>query len=293
MRVSALRVSALALFAAGVLAGCGSLTAEEGRTGRRAAAEKVHRIVFSSNRSGRWRIWIMAPDGSNMRQLTRAAPDEDDVDPVLSPDGKSVLFTSTRGGKVGVWRMNVDGSCLERICDGDQADWSPDGTRIVFRRNEAIVTRELSSGKEKILVSDGYPHCSGPAWSPDGKLIAFACRWDAGNGLFIVAAEGGKPRKLYDQKGACEPHWSPDGSRIAYETETHIFTIKPDGTDNRPVTYFGGVQHYADWSPDGKWLVFCQAPSPNGPWELYLIPSVGGTPRRLTGGASDMYPDWK
>jgi Tol biopolymer transport system component len=59
------------------------------------------------------------------------------------------------------------------------------------------------------------------------------------------------------------------------------------------ITYFGGVQHYARWSPDGKKLVFCQGASEAGPWELYTIPSDGGTPVQLTEGGSDMYPDWK
>jgi TolB protein len=92
---------------------------------------------------------------------------------------------------------------------------------------------------------------------------------------------------------ACEAHWSPDGKALVYETETHICTIKRDGTDNRLITYFGGVQHYARWSPDGKKLVFCQGASEAGPWELYTIPSDGGTPVQLTEGGSDMYPDWK
>jgi len=257
------------------------------------AASKTGQIVFSSNRSGQWRIWVVNSDGSQLKQLTKGEADEHDVDPVFSPDGKSILFTSTRGGTTGIWRMAIDGSKLVRICGGDQAEWSPDGKKIVFRRNGRIVTRELASGKEKTISPKAWPHCSGPAWSPDGKAIAFACRWEAGNGIFIVGADGGKPRKVYDKRGACEPHWSPDGKLIVYETETHICTIRPDGTKNRLVTYFGGVQRYARFSPDGNYLVFCQGPSPRGPWELYIIPSRGGTPKRLTEGGSDMYPDWK
>lgn len=256
-------------------------------------AERTGRIVFSSDRSGSWRIWIVSEDGSQMRQLTEGAPDDNDVDPVYSPDGKSVLFTSTRGGTAGVWRMPTDASKLERICDGDQAEWSPDGTKIVFRRDEKIFTRGLAGGGEKRISPGDWPHPSGPAWSPDGKRVAFACRWDAGNGIFVVGADGGEPVKVYDKRGACEPHWSPDGGLLVYETETHICTVRPDGTKNRLITYYGGVQRYARWSPDGKHLVFCQGASPRGPWELYIVPSRGGTPRKLTEDGSDMYPDWR
>jgi TolB protein len=257
------------------------------------ASPRSGRIAFSSNRSGAWRIWVVNADGSELKQLAQQDTDENDVDPVFSPDGKSILFTSTRGGKAGVWRMLADGSKPERICDGDQAEWSPDGAKIVFRRNERVFTRDLANGREKSLSPDDWPHCSGPAWSPEGKSVAFAARWEAGNGVYVVPAQGGKPAKVYDQQGACEPHWSPDGARLVYETETHICTINADGTKNRLVTYFGGVQRYARFSPDGKLLVFCQGVSEQGPWELYVIPATGGTPEKLTQGGSDMYPDWK
>lgn len=249
-------------------------------------------IVFSSDRSGPWRIWSVRPDGSELRAITEATPDENDVDPVFSPDGKSILFSSTRGGEVGVWKLSLGGNKPERICDGDQAEWSADGRRIAFRRQERIYVRDLVGGGERCISPADWPHCSGPAWSPDGKRIAFACRWDAGNAIFLVDSEGGQPTKVYDKQGACEPHWSPDGTRIVYETETHIATIAPDGTKNRLVTYFGGVQRYGRFSPDGKSIVYCQGASERGPWELYIIPAQGGTPALLTEGNSDMNPDW-
>jgi len=258
-----------------------------------AATPRSGQILFSSNRSGAWRLWTIKADGSELKQLTLQDSDDQDVDPMFSPDGKSVLFTSTRGGKAGVWRLSLEGSKPERICDGDQAEWSPDGKKIALRRNERIVTLDLASGPAKVLSPEDWPHCSGPGWSPDGKSLAFAARWDGGNGIFVVPVEGGKPAKVYDQQGACEPHWSPDGTRLVYETETHICTINPDGTKNRVITYFGGVQRYARYSPDGKSLVFCQGVSEQGPWELYIIPAAGGTPAKLTEGGSDMYPDWK
>ncbi len=259
----------------------------------RSAEPRTGQIVFSSNRSGSWRLWIVQADGSELKQLTQQDSDDQDVDPVFSLDGKSILFTSTRGGKAGLWRMPAGGAKPERICDGDQAEWSPDGAKIVLRRGERIVTRTLADGKEKTLTPADWPHCSAPDWSPDGKTIAFAARWDAGNGLYLVPTDGGTPVKVYDKQGACEPHWSPDGSRLVYETETHICTINPDGTKNRPVTYFGGVQRYARYSPDGKTLVFCQGVSEQGPWELYVIPATGGTPQKLVEGSSNMYPDWR
>ena len=81
-----------------------------------AAAERKGQIVLSSNRSDQWRVWPIGADGSGMKQLTQGTADDNDVDPVFSPDGKTILFTSTRGGKPGVWRMAADGSKPERLC---------------------------------------------------------------------------------------------------------------------------------------------------------------------------------
>jgi Tol biopolymer transport system component len=257
------------------------------------AGKAVGRIIFSSNRSGPWRIWSVRPDGTDLREITKAQPEEHDVDPVFSPDGAEILFSSTRGGATAVWRMTAGGSKATRICDGDQAEWSPDGKSIVLRRSEKLWTRDLASGREKQITPNDWPHCSGPAWSPDGKKIAFACRWDAGNALFLVGVEGGKPAKVYDKEPVCEPHWSPDGKRLVYETETHIGTIDPEGKKDWLVTFFGGVQRYGRFSPDGRMIVFCQGVTERGPWELYLIPAAGGEPKKLTDGASDLNPDWR
>jgi Tol biopolymer transport system component len=252
-------------------------------------------IVFSSNRSGSWHIWTVRPDGSDLKELTTPPADSSDVDPTWSPDGRAILFSSTRGGKTGVWRMEADGKKPEKISDGDQAEWSPDGRRIALRRGDVLLERDLASGKEMRLTPADFAHPSGPAWSPDSKTIAFASRGDGANALYLVPADGGgAPAKLFDKEPACEPHWSPDGKSIVYETETHIACIGADGKDNRLVTWFGGVQRYGRFSPDGKAIVFCQGASERGPWELYLVPAAaGGKAVRLTEEGSDMTPDWK
>jgi len=177
-----------------------------GLSGQAAATSPSGEILFSSNRSGSWRLWTIRADGSDLKQLTKQDSDDQDVDPMFSPDGKMILFTSTRGGPVGVWKMAADGNKPERICDGDQAEWAPSAKLIALRRKERILTRNLDTGTETTLTPADWPHCSGPAWSPDGKSVAFAARWDAGNGIYIVPAQGGTPVKIYDQQGACEPH---------------------------------------------------------------------------------------
>ena len=290
------RDKALRALAWGVALGCFSLFTFHfalALAAEPAPAKRAALIVFSSNRSGPWHLWTVQPDGTGLKELTKGEEGENDVDPVFSPDGETILFTSTRGKTAGVWKWPRAGGKMERLCDGDQAEWSPDGKKIVLRREEKLWTRDLATGAEKCISPKDFPHPSGPAWSPDSKTIAFACRWDAGNGLYLVPADGGAATKLYDKEGACEPHWNADGSLLIYETETHVATIQPDGQKNRLVTTFGGVQRYGRFSPDGKTVVFCQGPTERGPWELYTIPAKGGSPVKLTEDGSDMTPDWK
>ncbi|MCK5850415.1 MAG: PD40 domain-containing protein [Kiritimatiellae bacterium] len=251
-------------------------------------------IVFSSNRSGPWRIWTIKPDGKDKKQIIKGDKDEEhDVDPNFSPCGTKIVFTSTRGGKNGVWIANIDGTEIKRVCDGRQAEFSSDGKSIAFVKNDKVFIRALADGKEKQIVPDKYKICAGPSWSPDNKTISFACRWNADNALFTVPVAGGAITKVYDKKGACEPHWSPAGDKLVYETETHICTIQPDGLKNRLITYYGGVQRYGRWSRDGKKLVYCQGVTEKGPWELYIVPSGGGGPVKITEEGSDMNPDWR
>ena len=70
-----------------------------------------------------------------------------------------------------------------------------------------------------------------PAWSPDGKRIAFT-RWSNPSGLFVANADGGNEQSIYSSLSALQPQWSPDGSKI-------IFTRQWGGPQNDLTFCFG------------------------------------------------------
>ncbi len=152
--------------------------------------EQPHRAVAHLDRAAGW----VGPEGTDHRSRRPAR-----CGPVLEPrrQGDPVCLDARR--PTGVWRMAADGAKPERICDGDQAEWSPDGKRIALRRNEQLFVRDLATGEESRLTPADWPHCSGPAWSPDGKTIAFACRWDAGNALFLRSGRRRPARETFRQ----------------------------------------------------------------------------------------------
>ena len=81
------------------------------------------RIAFTSNRDGNDEIYVMNPDGSNVKRLTNN--DADDEWPSWSPDGKRLAFQSFRDGNWEIYVMNADGSKQTNVSRNPAADWEP------------------------------------------------------------------------------------------------------------------------------------------------------------------------
>ena len=78
------------------------------------------RIAFTSNRDRQGEIYVMKPDGSGQKRLTRRPGD--DWAPRFSPDGRQIAFTQLPGT---IWLMNADGTAVKRLTAGVDADWRP------------------------------------------------------------------------------------------------------------------------------------------------------------------------
>jgi formylglycine-generating enzyme required for sulfatase activity/Tol biopolymer transport system component len=250
-------------------------------------------IVFVSDRGSTLKIWSMRADGKDARQLTKG--DDADADPRFSPDGKRILYTTLRGGFPEIWLMNRDGSDAKSITKGSQGSWSPDGKSILFIRDNQTYVRDMDNGKEKRITPEKWERCGVPAFSPDGKHIAVASRHLGDIGIFIVSADGKEQRQLKAEEPCCTPAWSKDGKRLLCQTvQGHIHQVDADGGNWEQVTFGADVQHDARWSPDGKMILFCRAPTPEGPWQI-CIKALDGDDLdfvQLTKEGSNMLPDW-
>ena len=127
--------------------------------------------------------------------------------------------------------------------------WSPDGTRIAFKRivagapGEIYVMNANGSGITQ-LTNHGYSSTGGPAWSPDGTKIAFHAyvTGHPRNSIWTMNADGSNPQPLAE--GMVEgdwPSWSPDGTRIAFTGSNGIAVVNADGSGVQTLNDGGGT----------------------------------------------------
>jgi Tol biopolymer transport system component len=144
-----------------------------------------------------------------------------------------------------------------------------------------------------LVIRDGAP-----AWSPDGRQIAFYSEVDGRKAdLFVMDSSGANLRQLTQTPEAeGYPAWSPDGSQIAFESHTpdgnfDVYVMKADGSNVRRLTQDPKRDVGPAWSPDGARIAFM---SDRGGTEfnLYWMLADGSGVERLTSGETDWFPQF-
>ena len=144
-----------------------------------------------------------------------------------------------------------------------------------------------------------------PAWSPGGKHVAVASRHRENIGIYIFNVDGKEHHQLQTEDPCCTPQWHSDGKSIIFQTvKGHIHQIETYGTgfleagsaskSEEQVTFGADVQHDARYSPDGSMIVFCRAPTPEGPWQICIADLASDDLDfiRITSEGSNSLPDW-
>lgn len=225
------------------------------------------RIAFASERNGTFDIYVMRADGSGQTPLTSGI--ELDLEPEWSPDGRWIAFARTDPACSGpltctrIYTMRSDGSGSRRVTDGAAATWAPDGRRLavgcylgafvgpieVKDCGERGVFVVRSDGSSRRRIADGFA----PAWSPDGRWIAYAS--------------------------------GDEGSSV------QIRVMKPDGTSRRILTPEAGgiLDRHPSWSPDGKRVAFYRKDTPTTFRRVHIISAAGDADTAVTEGSDPSF----
>ena len=126
-----------------------------------------------------------------------------------------------------------------------------------------------------------------PAWSPDGRRLAFVVQTDGRSDIYTIDVDGRGFTRLTDDGGSHLPSWSPDGTRFAYSRAAgdgteDIWVMKADGTSATQITHErdGAMALSPSWSPDGTHIVFVSNRS--GTPQIYEMDSRGDAVTQLT-----------
>jgi TolB protein len=190
--------------------------------------------------------------------------------PSWSPDGSQVVFArgSPEDESSRLYVVGQEGSPLRSLGTGSDPAWSPDGKRIAFINGGAmwlmrrdgthrkLFLRPGAAAKALAVDADAVDSFSAPAWSPDGKSLAFAAYYYpyGPRGDYLAALTTRVDRThiephLWDvEPGSLTAEWSPDGKKLLFGAGELL--VQPVNS-NKPaaLTHLPGWSGYASWQP--------------------------------------------
>jgi Tol biopolymer transport system component/predicted Ser/Thr protein kinase len=213
-----------------------------------------------------------------------------------TPHGQEIVFSSGNLITPGLWRMEVSkpGKPIRVGYASDNArgpSISGTGKRLAYsvgRYDSNIWRVDLEGpgrkpGKPVLFISSTKPE-DHPAYSRDGRRIAFISWQSGAPEIWICDSNGGNPVQLTSFGGPMVfgPNWSPNGENIAFSTDIKgnldIYVVSASGGAPRRLTIQPGFDTWPFWSWDGRWLYFKSHRS--GQSQIWKMPSQGGKPSK-------------
>lgn len=261
-------------------------------------------LVFTSARGGALSLWRISASGGTPRPVPGVGVNA--MLPSVSPKGNQLVFQQVSALNLNLWRLKLrDEKHMQdspsRLISAKggiaRAQFSPDGTRIVFESNRSGYSEIWacdSDGSNCGQLTSLHGTAGAARWSPDGHYIAFEFRPKEHSEVYLLEVGSGIPRLLPTVPGADNggPNWSRNGKWIYFYSDQHggpfqLWKLRPSGGPAVQVTSNGGV--FAAESHDGRSLYYSKFEVP-GIWKML---ADGGEERRvLDQPAGDAWWSW-
>ena len=206
-------------------------------------------------------------------------------------------------------RLDADGFAATTLTGEDEeviaGVWAPDGRRIAYTRFSsglgAIIVLDFGDGSKKVVPSTAQKLNFTPAFTPDGRTVAFARADEQGTDVYTASiAAWCCVQRLTVGRFAdnLSPSYAPDGRRIAFVSTRaglpQIYVMAADGTDQELLAPFDygvtGSSYSPDWSPDGATVAFHRdvAGSP----QIFIMDMASRRVRQLTSTGRNEDASW-
>ena len=229
-------------------------------------------LVFSAGQH----LWVADTESGEFTQLTTGT--EGEYEPIVSPNGTSLLFTRAHAEQRVVSLSVEDGSARTVFDTGiteSDADWSPNEPKLTFvtSRNgpQEIWIRTPDGSERPIVTGADFPNVaknsfSDPTLSPEGDRIIYRnIDRDGSTRLWISSLSGGPPIRLTNAEPGAElgGAWSPDGKHFVYlQREEGKFSLMKARTSGgvRPLLLKENLKpSLPAWSRSGEWITYRDA----------------------------------
>jgi TolB protein len=208
-------------------------------------------IVFDSDRAGSEQLYIMNADGSSPKALTHDSLQN--TEPAWSPDGKWIAYHCREGFNTHICVISPEGESAGEPIAGVEPVWSPataEGVHLAFLCSSDICIAR-PDGSDIVNLTNTASGEHSPAWSPDGKWLAFVSKRNDDIDIYKICVTcPGEPVaiRLTDETNPAQwPIWSPDGSQLAYVVGQDLMVV---GADRTHVRFLGwGIYNPPFWRP--------------------------------------------